>query len=86
MLQRRPERIDRHLVLGDVVFRIQLRRVRRLADHVLIPEADKAFIDELSSKLPATVAVTSVDCHINDEAFAETILARFLSMMEKEEK
>lgn len=51
-----------------------------------LPEADKAFIDELSSKLPATVAVTSVDCHINDEAFAETILARFLSMMEKEEK
>ena len=50
------------------------------------PEADKAFVTELTALMPESVAITSADCHINDEVFAETVLARFLAIIEEEKK
>ena len=47
------------------------------------PEADKAFADELEAHIGSNVIVEKIDRHINDEDFAEAVLARFLDMMER---
>lgn len=47
------------------------------------PAADKAFADELEGHIGKNVAVEKIDRHINDEDFAEAVLARFLDLMER---
>jgi uncharacterized protein (UPF0261 family) len=41
------------------------------------PEADKIFIDSLKRSLHASIMVSEIDAHINDEQFAEAIVEAF---------
>ena len=41
------------------------------------PEGLAAFVDEARKVMPGRVEMTDLDCHINDEAFVEAVLARF---------
>lgn len=45
------------------------------------PEADKAFVDGLKSKLKAGIDVIEVDANINDKAFSNKAVEVFLSMI-----
>jgi uncharacterized protein (UPF0261 family) len=36
-----------------------------------------AFCDEMRANCPANVTLIELDCHINDDAFAQAVLARF---------
>jgi uncharacterized protein (UPF0261 family) len=42
------------------------------------PEADRSFREALKEHLAGSVPVIEVDAHINDEAFAEAVVTRFL--------
>lgn len=46
-------------------------------------DADKAFIDRILETMPENVEVSLIDSHINDEAFAQYVLDKFLSKMEE---
>ncbi|GAG31494.1 unnamed protein product, partial [marine sediment metagenome] len=47
------------------------------------PEADRAFIDSLKSRLTANVRVVEVDAHINEPKFAEKAVAIFEEIKSK---
>lgn len=41
------------------------------------PEGLAAFVDEARKVMPGKTEMTDLDCHINDEAFVEAVLAKF---------
>ena len=45
------------------------------------PEADRAFVTALEKNLDDRIPIEKVDCHINDELFAQKAVERLLSMM-----
>ena len=45
------------------------------------PEADRAFVTALEKNLDDRISIEKVDCHINDELFAQKAVERLLSMM-----
>ena len=45
------------------------------------PVADKAFIDSLRSSLDKAITVEEIDAHINDDKFAQTVVAEFISLL-----
>ena len=45
------------------------------------PEADRAFIDAIKSKVAKKVKVIEIDCHINDDEFASAVEATFDQMI-----
>lgn len=47
------------------------------------PEALAAFCDEVRLSMPATVELTELDCHINDAAFCDAVLAKFDQWLEE---
>ena len=50
------------------------------------PQADQAFLDELTAVMPAQVPVRVMDLHHNDEAFANACVDELLSLMAKKER
>lgn len=50
------------------------------------PEADAAFLRELSERMPARVPVTVLDTHHNDAAFAEACVQTLLALIDGKEK
>lgn len=50
------------------------------------PQADQAFLDELTATMPAHVPVRVLDLHHNDEAFANACVDELLSLMAKKER
>ncbi|MBI5115882.1 Tm-1-like ATP-binding domain-containing protein [Candidatus Poribacteria bacterium] len=45
------------------------------------PEADRAFIDTLKQNLENRIKVADIDCHINDDEFADLVETTFNEMM-----
>ena len=50
------------------------------------PQADQAFLDELTATMPAHVPVRVLGLHHNDEAFANACVDELLSLMAKKER
>jgi uncharacterized protein (UPF0261 family) len=46
------------------------------------PVANKTFIDSLRSSLDKAITVEEIDAHINDDKFAQTVVAEFISLLE----
>lgn len=47
------------------------------------PEADRAFVETLKRRLPPGLPVVEVDAHINDQAFVDEVVRRFLAHWEQ---
>jgi uncharacterized protein (UPF0261 family) len=45
------------------------------------PEADAAFLDALSSTLRSDIAFEAIDAHVDDDAFADVVAARYLALV-----
>ena len=47
----------------------------------MTPEADEAFVKGLVDHIRKDIEVTKLDCHINDDQFAEEAAKQFVHMM-----
>jgi uncharacterized protein (UPF0261 family) len=47
------------------------------------PEADRAFLDSLREALRADIPYESVDAHVDDDAFADVVAERYLTMTQE---
>jgi uncharacterized protein (UPF0261 family) len=47
------------------------------------PEADRAFLDALRTTLRPDIPYESVDAHVDDDAFADVVAARYLTMTQE---
>jgi uncharacterized protein (UPF0261 family) len=55
----------------------------REGDVFFDPEADQGFINTLKKAVQEKISVVLIDCHINDDEFAEKAVNLFLEMIQK---
>lgn len=71
---------------GKVAFLLPLKGLSRFDQEGGIfwwPKADQAFFTALEKNLKNHIPVKKIDCHINDESFAQKAVEMLLTMMEK---
>ena len=45
------------------------------------PEADAAFLEALAGNLRSGIVFETVDAHVDDDAFADVVAARYLALV-----
>jgi uncharacterized protein (UPF0261 family) len=70
---------------GRVIFLFPLKGLSRFNCEGGVfwwPEADQALFDAIRKNLKPTIKVIEMNCHINDEAFAQAVVENFLNITE----